>query len=465
LLHFAFEFIIAFGSMLNRMELPRFVLAEQDFPNRAIPNIPQQVRNELSQSGVIARLPKGTRIAVGVGSRGISNLQLIVKSVVDFLKEHGLDPFIFPAMGSHGAATAEGQADVLAHYGIDETNLGVPVISSLDVVPLGKTPEGIETFMDRNAYESGGVFLVGRIKWHTDFSGAIESGLFKMMAIGLGKFAGARQYHTFAYRIGLEQMIRSVGAKVFRTGKILGGLAIQEGAHHETAGIVAISSSQGIDAMIAREEALLKEVKSWMAKLPAPEIDILIVDEIGKNISGAGMDTKVINRGIIGQWNPFPNTPVVHRIYARRLSELTYHSGVGLGLADVIHDKLLNDIDWHPTYINSLTASTPTAIRTPIHFPSDLQALANIAPTVGKIDLSTVTYCRIGNTLELMHVAVSENLIPLLYPHVKVVSEPFNVRWNSSNDFADFRVPSELPGNAGDFEDAVEAENAEIVRG
>lgn len=447
------------------MELPRFVLAEQDFPNRAITNIPQHIRNELSQSDVINRLPKGARIAVGVGSRGISNIQLIVKSVVDFLKEHGMDPFIFPAMGSHGAATAEGQADVLAHYGIDEANIGVPVESSLDVVPLGKTPEGIETFMDRNAYESGGVFLVGRIKWHTDFSGAIESGLFKMMAIGLGKFAGARQYHTFAYRIGLEQMIRSVGAKIFATGRILGGLAIQEGAHHETAGLVAVSSSQGVEAMIAREEALLKEAKSWMAKLPAPEIDILIVDEIGKNISGAGMDTKVINRGILGQLNPFPDTPILHRIYARGLSELSYHSAVGVGLADVIHDKLLSEIDWHPTYINSLTASTPGAIRTPIHFPNDLQVLSNIAPTVGKIDLSTVTYCRIRNTLELMHVAVSENLIPLLYRHVKVTSEPFDVRWDSSNDFAEFQVPGELPEDAGDFEEAAEPENTEIVRG
>lgn len=447
------------------MELPRFVLVEQDLPNRAIANIPQHVRNELSETGVFGSLPKGARIAVGVGSRGISNIQIIVRSVVDFLKERGLAPFIFPAMGSHGAATAEGQADVLAHYGIDERNLGVPVESSLDVVPLGKTPEGIETFMDRNAYESDGVFLIGRVKWHTDFSGAIESGLFKMMAIGLGKFAGARQYHTYAYRIGLEQMIRSVGAKVFATGKVLGGLAIQEGAHHETAGLVALSSSQGIERMIAREEALLKETKSWMAKLPAPEIDILIVDEIGKNISGAGMDTKVINRGILGELNPFPDTPIVHRIYARRLSDLTYHSAVGVGLADVIHDKLLNDIDWHPTYINSLTASTPGAIRTPIHFPNDLQVLTNIAPTVGKIDLSTVTYCRIRNTLELMHIAVSENLIPTLYPHAKVVSAPFEVRWNNFSDFEEFPVAGELPEDAGDFEEAAEHENAEIVRG
>ncbi len=449
------------------MQFPRFVLAEQHFPNRAIANIPDQIRRELSASDFASRVPKGARIAIGVGSRGISNIATIVRSILDFWKEQGAKPFLFPAMGSHGAATAEGQADVLAHYGIHEATMGVPVVSSLDVVSAGKTPEGIEVFIDRSAYESDGIFLVPRIKWHTDFSGALESGLFKMMAIGIGKFAGAHQYHTFAYRIGLEQMIRSVGAKIFSTGKVLGGLAIQEGAHHETAGLTALSSSQGLAAMIAREEELLRETKSWMAKLPAPEIDILIVDEIGKNISGAGMDTKVINRSVNGHYNPFPDTPIVNRIYARGLSELTYHSGVGLGMADVVHDRLVNDVDWKPTYINSLTASTPACIRTPIHYSTDLEALSNIAPTVGKIDLSTVTYCRIRNTMELVHVAVSDNLIPTLYPNVEVTSAPFKLPFAASNDLAEFEVAKELSAESGDFEDASQtsAPGLEIVRG
>lgn len=442
------------------MTFPRFVLAEQQFPNRSISNIPDHIRRELSSVDFTARVPKGGRIAIGVGSRGISNIATIVKSVVDFWKSQGFDPFIFPAMGSHGAATAEGQSDVLAHYGIHEATMGVPVISSLDVISLGHTPEGIETFLDKNAYEADAIFLVGRVKWHTDFSGKLESGLFKMMAIGLGKFAGARQYHTFAYRIGLEQMIRSVGAKVFASGKVLGGLAIQEGAHHETAALTAVSSGHGLDAMIAHEEALLAEVKSWMAKLPAPEIDVLIIDEIGKNISGAGMDTKVINRSVNGHYNPFPDTPRVHRIYARALSDLTYHSGVGLGMADVVHDRLVNDIDWKPTYINCLTASTPAGARTPVHYPTDKQALSAIAPTVGKIDLSQVTYCRIRNTLELIHVAVSENLIPHLESNVTVVSEPFELAFHLSGNF-DFGLHS--VNEPGDFEEASAA--AESVRG
>ncbi|MBV9266450.1 MAG: DUF2088 domain-containing protein [Acidobacteriaceae bacterium] len=436
------------------MQLPRFVLVEQSFPDRSIHNIREHVFRELAASDFAGRVPKRASVAIGVGSRGISNIATIVKSVVDWWKQQGAQPFIIPAMGSHGAATAEGQADVLAHYGIHEATMGVPVRSSLDVVLLGETGEGIKVSLDRNGFEADGIFLVGRVKWHTDFAGSIESGLFKMMAIGLGKFAGAQQYHTFAYRIGLEQMIRSVGAKMFSTGKVLGGLAIQEGAHHETAGLVAVTSSQGLERMIAQEERLLSEVKSWMAKLPAPEIDVLIVDEIGKNISGAGMDTKVINRSVNGHYNPWPDTPFVHRIYARGLSELTYHSGVGLGMADVVHDRLVNDVDWKPTYINSLTAATPACIKTPIHFASDSEALANIAPTVGKVDLSKVTYCRIKNTLELVHVAVSENLVASLAPNANVVSDPFEVRFDARGNLPEFAAPAP----EGDFAEAAEAD-------
>jgi hypothetical protein len=420
------------------MNLPRFVLVRQSFPNRAIGNIPLHVRTELSESGIADRVPNGARIAIGVGSRGISNIATIVKSVVDFWKERGAQPFIFPAMGSHGAATAEGQADVLAHYGIHEGTMHVPVISSLEVISLGETPQGIETFIDKNAYQSDGVFLVGRIKWHTDFSGAVESGLFKMMAIGLGKFSGARTYHTYAYRMGLEPMIRSVGEKVFGCGKILGGLAIQEGAHHETAGLVAVSAASGCHAMFAREEELLREVKSWKADLPADEIDVLIVDEMGKNISGAGMDTKIINRSVMGHPNPFPDIPVVHRIYVRSLSSNTYGNAVGVGLADVIHNRILEQVNWTPTYINSLTASTPAAIRTPAHFATDHEALAAIAPTVGKLNLSEVTYCRIRNTLELVDLAVSENLLPALAAHAQPASDPFEVSFTAGGDLVEF---------------------------
>ena len=388
------------------MDFPRLLTVRQHFPDRGIKDVAGEVQRQLVASGFASRLTPGSRVAIGVGSRGIANIAAIVRSVVEFWKRQGCHPFVFPAMGSHGAATAEGQADVLAHYGIHEAAMGCPVISALDVVSLGKTDEGIEAFMDRNAHSSDGVMLIGRVKWHTDFAGKIESGLFKMMAIGLGKFAGAQRYHTYAYRLGLEHVIRMVGRQVLKSGKILGGLAILEDANHNTAQLTAVP----VEEMERKEEELLALTKSWMAKIPVPELDILVIDEIGKTISGAGMDTKVVNRGVNGEYNPWPDAPRIERIYIRALNENSYGNGVGLGMADIVNDRLLARIDWHPTRINSLTASTPAAIRTPIHFPSDRECLERIAPTVGRPDLSKVTIGWIKNSQDLTVLKLSDNL-------------------------------------------------------
>jgi hypothetical protein len=391
------------------MQFPRLLLVSQSFPDRRLADVPAEARRALAGSGFAARLQPGARVAIGVGSRGIHDIFVIVREVVAYWKENGMRPFLFPAMGSHGAATAEGQKDVLAHYGITESSVGCPIVSHLDVVSLGRGPEGIEAFMDRTAHEADGVMLVGRVKWHTDFAGKIESGLFKMMAIGLGKFAGARHYHTHAYRMGLEAMIRSVGRQVLASGKILGGLAILEDAHHHTARLDAVP----VEEMEQREERNLALVKSWMARVPV-SADILILDEIGKNISGAGLDTKVANRGVNGEYNPWPDTPRFERLFVRDLSDLTYNAGVGMGMADVVTDRLVNRIDWAPTWINSLTANTPAAIRTPIHFPTDRECLERISPTVGRLDLSDVSYAWIRNTMELGRLLFSENLRPAL---------------------------------------------------
>lgn len=416
------------------MEFPRLLTARQNFPDRSVKDIPDEIRRQLSQSRFASRLTPGASVAIGVGSRGIANISTIVRSVVEFWKNRGCSPFIFPAMGSHGAATAEGQADVLAHYGIHEATMGCPVRSSLDVVPLGKTVDGIETFMDRNAHESDGVMLVGRVKAHTDFDGKIESGLFKMMAIGLGKFAGAQRYHTYAYKLGLEYVIRSVGRQVLQSGKILGGLAILEDADHNTAQLTAVP----VEQMERKEEELLALVKSWMAKIPVPNLDILILDEIGKNISGAGMDTKVVNRGVNGEYNPWPNTPRIERIYIRGLSDSSYGNGVGLGMADVVNDRLLAAIDWNPTRINSLTASTPAAIRTPVHFASDRECLERFAPTVGKLDLSNVTYGWVRNSLELTVLKLSENLAEEIgrNPIVEIIGGPEPMEFDENGNLA-----------------------------
>ena len=425
------------------MDFPRLYLVRQNFPDRRVADIPATVHQELGAAGIGANLKPGSKVAIGVGSRGIANISTIVRSVVDYWKSQGMQPFIFPAMGSHGAATAEGQADVLAHYGVHEATVGCPVVSSLEVVSLGKTADGIEAFMDRNAFESDGVMLVGRVKWHTDFAGKIESGLFKMMAIGLGKFAGAQRYHTYAYKLGLETVIRAVGRQVLGSGKILGGLAILEDAHHNTGKLAAVP----VDAMEQREEELLALVKSWQGHIPVPAVDILILDEIGKNISGAGMDTKVANRSVTGLANCWPGAPMIERVFVRDISSNSYGNAVGLGMADVISDRLLGKIDWKPTRINSLTASTPAAIRTPVHFPTDRECLEVMMPTVGKLDLAEVTFCRIRNTMAVNRALVSENLLPAIKanPICEILEGPVKFEFDGHGDLTEiFREAREI---------------------
>ncbi len=415
----------------STFQLPRIVRVRQNFPSRALPDVRGAVSAAMRTAAMDSRLARGSRVAIGVGSRGITNIDQIAKAVVDYWLAAGCAPFIFPAMGSHGAATAEGQADVLAHYGITEATMGCPIISNLEVVSLGRDANGIEAFLDKNAFDADGVMLVGRVKWHTDFAGEIESGLFKMMAIGLGKFAGAQRYHTYAYKLGLHHVIRSVGRQVLSSGKILGGLAILEDAYHQTAHLEAVP----VENMEKREEELLALAKSWMGRLPF-DLDILMLDEIGKNISGAGMDTKVVNRSVSGESNPWPG-PRFERVFLRDLSSKSYGNAVGLGMADIIHDRLLAKVNWTPTRINSLTASTPGAIRTPVHFGSDFECLKTMWPTVGKLEEKEVTLGWIKNSLELTPCAFSENLLPEIAknPTLEVLGDPETIEMDPQGNF------------------------------
>jgi hypothetical protein len=381
------------------------MLVRQNFPDRSLSDVPGEVAKQMAASGFASRLKPGASVAIGVGSRGIRNVATIARGVVGYWKDHGMRPFLFPAMGSHGAATPEGQARVLAHYGITEAAMGCPIRSQLEVVSLGKTDDGIEAFMDRLAYEADGVMMVARIKWHTDFEGKLESGLFKMMAIGLGKFAGAQRYHTYAYRMGLDRVVLTVGRQVLRSGKILGGLGILEDANHGTARLEAIPAQ----SMEEREAEALALVKSWRARIPV-DLDLLVIDEIGKEISGSGMDSKIVNRGHQGERNRWPGAPHIERIFVRDLSALTYNNAIGIGNADVTTDRLVNRIDWEPTLINGLTSSTPASARVPPHFATDRECLDRIMRTVGRIDLEDVTYGWIHNSLELSRIALSENL-------------------------------------------------------
>jgi hypothetical protein len=383
----------------------RLLIVRQKFPDVRLPDVRGETRRQMEQSGLAEQLKPAARVAIGVGSRGIANIAAIVQSVVEYWRSRGVAPFIFPAMGSHGAATPEGQADVLARFGITEASMGCPIISRLDVVSLGKTSDGVEVFMDAAAHAADAVMIVARVKWHTTFSGRLESGLMKMMAIGLGKFAGAQKYHTHAKRLGLEHVIRTAGRHVLASGKMIGGVAIVEDAYHNTAKIEAVAAR----CTEQRDEENLALAKSWMPKLPC-DLDVLIVDRMGKNISGTGMDAKVVNRGEACEYNPWPGIPSIQRIFVRELDPETHGNAMGIGMADVTTERLVREIDWDSTRVNALSSGLPARIRVPLHFVSDRECLQWVAATAGKMSAEDVTYGWIRNTLAIDRVAISDNL-------------------------------------------------------
>lgn len=411
--------------------LPSHVLlVRQRFADHRLAEPRGEARRRMDESGFAERLRPGASVAIGVGSRGVANIAAIVKGVTDYWLDRGMKPFIFPAMGSHGAATPEGQADVLAHFGITEATMGCPVVSRRDVVSLGATSDGVEVFMDAAAHGADAVMVVARVKWHTTFTGRIESGLMKMLSIGIGKFAGAQKYHTHSQRLGLEHVIRTSARHVLQSANIIGAVAIVEDGHHNTAVIEAVPAAD----IEARDEANLALAKSWMPSLPCA-VDVLIVDRIGKNISGTGMDAKVVNRGPACEYNPMPALPSIGRIFVRELDPESYGNALGIGMADVTTDRLVRDIAWEPTRVNALSSGFPCKIRVPAHFASDRECLEWIAGTAGRIDPAHVTYGWIHDTLALDRVAVSPSLREEIEarPLLEIESE-IPVQWDAAGN-------------------------------
>jgi hypothetical protein len=418
------------------MDLPRCAVIRQNFPRRALGDVQAAVQEALREARALDRLPRGATVAIGAGSRGIAHIATIVATLVACLKERGLRPFLFPAMGSHGAATAKGQAAVLAKLGLTAERIGCPVRSSLEVIPLGRTPEGIDVVGDRLAFRSDAIVLVSRVKWHTDFAGRLESGLFKMMAIGLGKYAGAQIYHAFGHRLGLETVIRSVGRTALATGRIAGGLAILEDAWHETAHVEFVPA----ETMERREEELLEQVKSWMPRLPVKAVDLLLVDEIGKNWSGSGMDPKIINRDIHGNVNPWPFAPRVGRVIARGLHPLSYGNAIGIGMADAVHQRLVRAMKRRPTYVNGLTSGALACLKIPATFRSDRECLAALRRSTGKLRPEELGIAWIRNTQDLTVLALSECLLAeaLSHPHVELMAPPRPLEFDPAGDLKEW---------------------------
>lgn len=410
--------------------LPLLVLARQRYPSEALADVPGAARRALSAPPWRTRVHRGMRVGVAAGSRGISNYAAVVRTVCDHLKALGADVFIFPCMGSHGGATSTGQIAVLRESGITPETMGVPIRSEIEPAFVGRSARfALEVYMDANAFQADAFLLVNRVKWHTDFAGSIESGLMKMMAMGIGKHKGAQRYHTMAIRDGgYERAIREAAGTVLATGKCLGGVAILEDAYHQTAAIEVVDASE----LPEKEEELLARVKQSAPKLQVDELDLLIIDEMGKDISGAGMDTKMINRTVHGEANIWPGTKI-RRIYVRDLSAHSYGNAVGVGMAEAISQHLYDKIDWAPTRVNALTASTPRNIRLPLVFATDHEAVTTMLQTVGLSDLSQARCAWIHNTLELATLAVTPNLVPELQARIAcdVLSGPLPFEFDS----------------------------------
>ena len=351
----------------------------------------------------------GRRVAVGVGSRGITAIAGVVRTVVAWLRAQGAEPFVMPAMGSHGGGTPDGQRDLLESYGVTEAAVGAPIETAMEVVEIGRSPEGIDVVLSALALQADAVVLVNRVKPHTDFDSVeIGSGIRKMCAIGLGKAEGAFRCHWAASTLGHERVLRDVSAyAIARLPRLYGVALIEDGAH----ALARIELLRGSE-LAEREPPLLRLAREWMPALPFDEIDVLIVDEIGKNISGTGMDTNIVGRGV--DLRPMATCrSAVRAIYVRGLTPESHGNAIGIGLADIVSTRLVEAMDPAITYTNAVSAMTPATARISINFPTDAQCL-RAALRVSGADPANPRIVRIRHTLALDRLVVSEAYAPIV---------------------------------------------------
>ena len=414
--------------------IPRVFLAKQRFPRPRVDEAAEAVRLELEKLFPRSAICPGVEIGVTAGSRGITGIARMVKAACDFLKGRDARPFIIPAMGSHGGATAEGQRNLIAHYGVTEEAMGAPIRDAMATRSLGRTPDGVEVFIAEAAWRSDGIILLNRVKPHTDYKGPIESGLSKICAIGLGKYDGAEEYHSHIFDIGLGAAIRAAAGRIIESGKVLGGIAVLENAYHETAKIEGVAPA----GFFEHEGRLLEEARGLMGSLPLDEIDVLVCDRMGKNISGAGLDTNIIGRSVYGYVQGVPwqkGMPAIYRIVVRDLSEESDGNAVGMGIVEFATERFRKKVDHRVTTINAVTACSPVNARLPVILPNDREALATAIRTCRRRPGGPlVAYIR--DTLELESVCLSEACLPRVREraNVEVLTEPEPLRFDGEGN-------------------------------
>ena len=388
------------------MSYPEMIKINQQLDEIKITDLDSHITAELDKTKMATRLEPGSKVAISVGSRGITDIVTIITSVVNWIKAHGGNPFLVPAMGSHGGATAEGQTQILEDYGLLETKVGAPIVSSMEVSHLGETTSGIPVMLDRNACNADHIIVLNRVKPHTEFHGKIESGLMKMIVIGLGKHEGTIMAHRYAVKYGYERTLTEIGLHALKNAPISLGLAIIENGYGQTAQITGVEP----ETFLETEKKLLDVARNKTPNLPFDELDILIVDECGKEISGTGMDTKVLGR-IMNIYEEELKHPKITRVILRDLTEKTHGNAIGVGLADFITKKVADKIDYRSTYINSVTAIAPEKARLPIVCENDREAVDFAIATAGPVDSDTIRIAWIKNTSKLSEMWISKGLI------------------------------------------------------
>ncbi len=385
------------------MKFPNMAKVRQNFDKQQLADIGSEIRKEMASMQLQRKVRPGETVAITGGSRGIANIDMILREVVSEFKKIEARPFIFPAMGSHGGATDQGQIKVLENLGITETSMGCPIRSCMEVKYLGDAGDGYPIYVDKYASQADHIVVVNRIKAHTKFEGPVESGLMKMMAIGMGKHKGAEYYHSAAVRLTFQRIVENVGLEVIRRCPILFGLGIVENAYHQTCIIKALEPG----SILEGEKELMAVSRKLMARLPFDRMDVLIIDEIGKDVSGTGMDTNVTgrNRDILGD---FSAGPFIKRIFVRDLTRSTKGNANGIGLADFTTTRLVAKMDRHKTYVNCLTAISPEKGAIPMYFDTDREALTACFSTIGDIRSEQLRMVHIKNTLELDTISVSK---------------------------------------------------------
>ena len=399
-----------FEQLVGDCKIPAMIPVRQKFPRPVLKDPVSALRKEILESKLLERVPRGSRVAITAGSRGIANIDLITRELVNILSEAGAEPFIFPAMGSHGGATGAGQEEVLRSYGLTEEKLGVPIKSSMDVIKLGYTDNHIPVYVDHKAVtDADAIIVVNRIKPHTTFRGTYESGLAKMLAIGMGKQQGAEICHSTG-PLNMSDRIGDIAGTIIEKTNIAFGVGILENAYDKTCKLAVLAPEDILD----HEPALLEEARELMAQIYFKNYDVLVIDEIGKNISGTGMDPNIVGRYTT---DTIKNENWVQRIVVLDLTGQTYGNANGIGLADICSQKAFGKINFEKTYPNCLTTRVVLSAKIPVVMNSDRQAIQAAIKTCFDLDINKVRMVRVKNTLQLEQISISEALLTEALAH------------------------------------------------